>query len=87
MLRSHYILALVVLVASSCGQHEASDSTAGTTKDTHMNPFTAPSTLPFHAPAFDKIKTSDFQPAMEEGMALQLKEVEAIASSTRACDF
>ena len=87
MLRSHYLLALVVLVASSCGQHEASDSTAGTTKDTHMNPFTAPSTLPFHAPAFDKIKTSDFQPAMEEGMALQLKEVEAITSSTEPATF
>ena len=26
------------------------------------NPFYAPSTLPFHAPPFDKIKDSDYQP-------------------------
>jgi len=26
------------------------------------NPFYAPSTLPFHAPPFDKIKDEDYQP-------------------------
>ncbi len=31
------------------------------------NPFSAPSPLPFQAPAFDKISDSDFQPAIEEG--------------------
>ncbi|MBK7297477.1 MAG: M3 family metallopeptidase [Flavobacteriales bacterium] len=52
-----------------------------------MNPFAAESTLPFHAPPFDKIKTSDFQPAIEQGMAAQLKEVEAIANSADAPTF
>ncbi len=33
------------------------------------NPFYAPSTLPFHAPPFDKIKDEDYQPAIEAGMA------------------
>ena len=36
------------------------------------NPFYAPSTLPFQAPPFDKIKDSDYQPAIEAGMAAQL---------------
>ena len=45
------------------------------------NPFYASSTLPFHAPPFNKIKDSDYQPAIEAGMARQLKEVEAIADN------
>jgi peptidyl-dipeptidase Dcp len=48
---------------------------------TSANPFFAPSTLPFQAPPFDKIKDADYQPAMEAGMALQLKEVQAIADN------
>lgn len=42
------------------------------------NPFAQPSTLPYHLPAFDRIKESDFQPAFEAGMAEQRKEIEAI---------
>jgi peptidyl-dipeptidase Dcp len=45
------------------------------------NPFYAPSTLPFQAPPFDRIKDSDYQPAIEAGMAEQIKEVEAIANN------
>ncbi len=45
------------------------------------NPFYAPSTLPFHAPPFNQIKDSDYQPAIEAGMAQQLKEVQAIANN------
>jgi peptidyl-dipeptidase Dcp len=45
------------------------------------NPFYAPSTLPFQAPAFDKIKDSDYQPALEAGMAQQLQEITAIATN------
>jgi peptidyl-dipeptidase Dcp len=51
------------------------------------NPFYAPSTLPFHAPPFDKIKDSDYQPAMEAGMAQQIQEVEAIADNPAAPTF
>ena len=45
------------------------------------NPFYAPSTLPFHAPPFDKIKDSDYQPAIEAGMAEQRQEMRAIADN------
>ena len=48
------------------------------------NPFYAKSTLPFQAPPFDKIKDSDYQPAIEAGMAEQLKEMRAIADDPAA---
>ena len=45
------------------------------------NPFYAPSTLPFHAPPFDKIKDDDYQPAIDAGMDEQRKEAKAIAEN------
>jgi len=52
-----------------------------------VNPFFSESTLPYHAPPFDKIKDSDYAPAIEEGMKNQLVEIEAIANSTQAPTF
>ena len=51
------------------------------------NPFYAASTLPYHAPTFDKIKDTDYQPALEAGMAEHLKEVEAIANNAAPPTF
>jgi len=51
------------------------------------NPFYAESTLPYHAPRFDRIKDTDYQPALEAGMAAQLQEVEAIANNPAAPTF
>ena len=51
------------------------------------NPFYAASTLPYHAPPFDRIKDTDYQPALEAGMAAQIKEVEAIANNPAAPTF
>jgi peptidyl-dipeptidase Dcp len=51
------------------------------------NPFYATSTLDFQAPPFDKIKDSDYQPAIDAGMAQQLKETEAIADDPAAPTF
>jgi peptidyl-dipeptidase Dcp len=45
------------------------------------NPFYAPSSLPFHAPPFDKIKDADYQPAIEAGIAQQFQETIAIADN------
>jgi peptidyl-dipeptidase Dcp len=45
------------------------------------NPFYAPSTLPFHAPPFDKIKDADYLPAIEAGIEQQLAETRAIADN------
>ena len=51
------------------------------------NPFYTESSLPFHAPPFDKIKDTDYQPAIEAGMAQQLAEVRTIAANTAAPTF
>ena len=51
------------------------------------NPFAAESNLPLHAPPFDRIKDSDYQPAIEEGMRQQLAEMDAIANSSEAPTF
>ncbi len=64
--------------------------TPATAADAHFgpsNPFYAPSTLPFHAPPFDKIKDEDYQPAIEAGMAEQLSEIQAIADNPAAPTF
>jgi peptidyl-dipeptidase Dcp len=51
------------------------------------NPFYAPSSLPFQAPPFDKIKDEDFQPAIEAGIAQAQAEIEAIANNAAAPTF
>jgi peptidyl-dipeptidase Dcp len=51
------------------------------------NPFYAPSTLPFQTTPFDKIKDSDYQAAIDAGMAEQLKEVDAVANNPAAPTF
>src|SRR5208282_3282476 len=51
------------------------------------NPFYAPSTLPFQAPPFDKIKDEDYQPALEAGMAQEEAEIQAIADNPAAPTF
>ncbi len=56
-------------------------STAGQSGFGPSNPFYAQSSLPFHAPPFDKIKDTDYQPAIEAGMAQQLAEVQTIAAN------
>ena len=63
------------------GAAAAGQAAAGTAAFGPSNPFYAPSTLPYQAPPFDKIKDTDYQPAIEAGMAEQLKEVEAIANN------
>jgi peptidyl-dipeptidase Dcp len=80
---------LVVLTAgaalSSAG--EAAQGAGARTDFGPANPFYAVSTLPFHAPPFDKIKDEDYQPAIEAGMAQQLAEVRAIAENHAAPTF
>src|SRR5882762_8845732 len=51
------------------------------------NPLMTESALPFHYPAFDKIKDADFAPAMEAGMREQLKEIEPIANNSEKPTF
>jgi peptidyl-dipeptidase Dcp len=65
----------------------AAPSLAAATDFGPSNPFYAPSTLPFQAPPFDKIKDSDYQPAIEAGMAQQREEIKAIAENPAPATF
>ncbi|HEY1898682.1 MAG TPA: peptidyl-dipeptidase Dcp [Steroidobacteraceae bacterium] len=51
------------------------------------NPFYAPSRLSFQAPPFDRIRDRDYQPAIEAGIAQQIKEIAAIADNPAAPTF
>jgi peptidyl-dipeptidase Dcp len=51
------------------------------------NPLMARSTLPFQAPSFDKIKDTDFAPALEAGMKRQLAEADKIANNPEPPTF
>ncbi len=51
------------------------------------NPFYLASTLPFQAPPFDKIKESDYRPALEEGMKRHRMEIDKIANNRAAPTF
>ncbi len=51
------------------------------------NPLLTESTLPYKLPPFDKIKDEHFQPALEQGMTDELKEVDAIANQTEKPTF
>jgi peptidyl-dipeptidase Dcp len=59
----------------------AAEGQAGATAFGPENPFYAESTLPYHAPPFDRIKDTDYQPAFDAGMAEELKEMMAIADN------
>ncbi len=58
----------------------ASAASSGGTGNIESNPFFKPSTLPFGAPDFAKIKASDYVPAIEVGMRQQMAEIDKIAN-------
>jgi peptidyl-dipeptidase Dcp len=49
--------------------------------------FAAASTLPFQAPDFTRIRDSDFQSAIEQGIAIQLAEIDVIARNPEPPSF
>jgi peptidyl-dipeptidase Dcp len=51
------------------------------------NPFSKASTLPYQAPPFDKIKDSDYEPALLAGMDEQTREMRAIADNPASPTF
>src|SRR5690554_2622235 len=72
---------------SSCGSDGESSNTKENKNNLMGNPFAEESTLDFQVPDFDKIKNEHFRPALEEGMRIQLEEIEAIANNEEAPTF
>jgi len=68
------------IAVSACGS-------VGLAQLPSTNPFAAPSPLQYQAPDFTRIRNSDFQPAIEEGMRQQLAEVAAVIHATAAPTF
>ena len=91
MLRNRLLFAAATSVAiAACApatKNEAPPSMPVVAKPMDANPFFTASTLPYQAPPFDKIKDSDYQPALEEGMKRQIAEMDAIANNAEAPTF
>ena len=81
------ILKTGILVAAVLPQVPSNAATPPLAQFGPSNPFYAASTWPFEAPPFDKIKDSDYQPALEAGMAQQREEVRAIAENPEPPTF
>lgn len=75
-----------VALMASCNSEQPDNSKASENMSAE-NPFFNPSTLPFGVPDFAKIKDSDFMPAFERGMAIQLAEVDSIANNPEPPTF
>ncbi|MYM93882.1 dipeptidyl carboxypeptidase II [Rugamonas sp. FT81W] len=77
----------MLIIAAALGLAFSSTVLAAPAAALAGNPLATASTLPFHYPAFDKIKDEHFQPAFVEGMRIQLKEIEAIANNKKPATF
>ena len=78
-------LILPLVLFAACSQPAAEEKRPAMTS--MENPLANPSTLPFHAPPFDRLKSSDYGPAMEAGMRKQLEEITAIVGNSEAPTF
>jgi peptidyl-dipeptidase Dcp len=70
----------------ACAWQIAAQITAMFAADTE-NPLMTESALPYHYPAFDKLKDEHFVPAIEAGMREQLKEIDPIANDSEPPTF
>ena len=86
---SRSALLALALAAAGCvrAPSTATSATAPAPAATSANPFFTESMLPFHAPPFDRIRDTDYKPALVEGMRQQLVEIEAIAAQTSEPTF
>jgi hypothetical protein len=78
-------LAVVISAPAASAARKISTTTSATLAAS--NPFAKPSSLPFEAPDFSKIRDSDYLPALLAGMAQQKAEVTAIANQKATPNF
>ena len=90
LIRSRSLPWALGILALSCARAPSSSLTSGTTHSTAFssaNPFAQPSPLQYQAPQFNRIRNTDYQSAIEEGMRRQLQEANAIAEQTSEPTF
>ena len=78
---------LVVIIATTASCVNSHDKAGSGKTESSANPFAEASTLAYQTPNFDQIKDNDYQPALEEGMKIQLEEMQKIADNTAAPTF
>ena len=81
MRRVHHHLATCVAAMLCAVPALAGQPQAPAKAPPRQNPLLNPSTLPFHAPPFDKIRDADFQPAIDRGIRENLAEIEKALKS------
>ena len=85
LLAASTVIAIATPLAAEAPRHRAiATKTAASVKATELaasNPFAKPSTLPFQAPDFARIKDRDYLPAFLAGMVQQKAEISAIANN------
>lgn len=91
MLRKLILSSAIALALAACGDRNPTESTMPASQTTAPasgdNVLLSESTLPFQAPAFDKLEDGDYQPAIEEGMKRHLAEIRAIADNDEPPTF
>ncbi|MCT2399850.1 M3 family metallopeptidase [Novosphingobium mangrovi (ex Huang et al. 2023)] len=84
---SAHLVVAATLFGGCTGVSAEAATPAPATAPAYSGPFAQESTLPFHAPDFSTIKDSDYQPALEAGIAAKRAEIEAIADNPAAPTF
>ena len=79
------VIGLAALLGAA--EKNAAPPASATPAPMKTNPLLTESPLPFHYPQFNLIKDEHFAPAFAQGMADQLKEVDAIATNPAAPTF
>jgi peptidyl-dipeptidase Dcp len=74
-----FALAMLGCSRSTSNSSPAGAAPASSSSFSRDNPFARPSPLLYEAPPFDRIRNTDYQPAIEEGMRRQLAEFDSIA--------
>src|SRR5688500_1657858 len=87
MLRAALGFLMVVMCMTVSASVPLAGHPQGAAGTQDANPLLTPSTLPFQAIPWDKVKDAHFRPALEEGMRQQLVEINAIADNTAAPTF
>ena len=77
--RATLLLAAGWAISVAIGTVQAADQAKPAEAFGPSNPFYASSSLPFQAPPFDHIRDTDYQPAIEAGIAEQTRQFQAIA--------
>ncbi|RIV92727.1 M3 family peptidase [Aurantiacibacter xanthus] len=81
------MLALMTAACATTPDSAPMDVAAAPAIPKATSAFAELSTLPFHAPDFTALSDADYQPAIEEAIAIQLAEIDQIANNPAAPTF